>query len=180
MKEKRKVAVKTQAAKSKSRRTPKRKPQNKKETGEDIYYVANTGCGGDCSRIRFKPFVSPRLLSLRPAPPQARRRGIELNAKIGIRDFAYQFFRTIRELNAAGNPVGVIIGMFLDGYGGDEICKAYSENCDCLPNMDNPFEVWRHKIVIPITVEDNGVQYTANFEDTMEIEIVNGNCHESV
>lgn len=167
---------------SKKQQKPAKSPKSKEENLIDgtvlngTFYTSSGECGGDCSRIQLRPFLRIRLLNITPAPPAGKRDEATITSNIAKFDFLRQFVQTIRELNRQGNAVGLIIGMFLDGFGGDEICKSYSPQCECLPNMSNPFELWTRTFQFPVQFTLDGVDYVSTYESTMEMRTINATC----
>lgn len=140
----------------------------------------DNGCdGADCSKYTLKPFIPPKLINIKPEPAEAQKYDVETQAKLKMREKMEHLSKFLRESAAIGELWAIILQRFIGGWGGQEICEQYGDDCNCRPDMDNPYEIWTSPAV-PITVEfeELGVKYTATFEYKVELDIVHGHCAE--
>ena len=147
---------------------------------DSVYFTAEfrNRCNyTNCSRHRVIPFRIAQLVRIKPAPDPQDQERAEFEARVAFESFKYDIFRTLRDLSQAGNLAGVILRQLFHGTGGDEVCKMFSEECECSPDMTKPYEIWHSPpIYVPIKFYYGTIEMEATFEVIMEWRIVNAYC----
>jgi hypothetical protein len=150
----------------------------KRRDSAAIYYEhSETGClGQNCSRYKFL-FNKPKLLNIAPAPAAADLNLVKAEAQGAVANAVADARATIRDLARQGNLAGIVLSMLIRGTGGQAVCEAYGQDCECHHIKGTTAQIRKGPpIQFEVTVTVNGVAYTAAFELTIDLVMIEAKC----
>jgi len=154
-----------------------RKTRSRRDSTAIYYENSELGCRGqDCSRYKLR-FNKPRLLNIAPAPAAADLNLVKAEAQGAATNAVADARATVRQLARQGNLAGLILNMLMRGTGGQAVCEAYGPKCECHHVKGATAQIRKgppNQLQVTVTV--NGVTYTATFELTIDLQVLEAKC----